>query len=110
MVGMQVVLVFNWKINERNKMCVTVEPFDAHTKKAIRWAKWLLRKQANAITAPMAVALTLRFTIKGVFSLTGRYSFIFSSQLAHILPLCSSPEFESRQLLGRFYWLSAVVN
>jgi hypothetical protein len=47
MVGMQVVLVFDWKINERNKMCVTVEPFDAHTKKAIRWAKWLLRKQAN---------------------------------------------------------------
>jgi hypothetical protein len=47
MVGMQVVLVFDWKINERNKMCVIVEPFDGHTKKAIRWAKWLLHKQAN---------------------------------------------------------------
>jgi hypothetical protein len=46
MVGMQVVPVFDWKIQERNKMCITVEPFGAHNKKAIRWAKWLLRKQA----------------------------------------------------------------
>jgi hypothetical protein len=49
MVGMQVLLVFEWKINERNKMYITVEPFDAHTKKAIRWVKWLLRKQANKL-------------------------------------------------------------